>query len=126
MILTEAPTIFRGAPIDYNIRVMKCKHDSVNLFVKHIVQIIKEETGYDPQSRVKYRGRKFVESRQIMASILSDYTNHTQEIIGKEIGDKNHATIVHCKKTIDDLCDTDINFRAVYAQIEKRVKLLVR
>lgn len=125
MLLIDSPTIsrYRGAPLDYNVRVAKCKQRTSNeLFVKQVAQIITNETGHNPLSRVEYRGRKFVESRQIMATILSDYTKGTQELIGMQIGGKNHATVIHSKKTIEDLCETDLEFKEMYDRIETKVK----
>lgn len=127
MLYCEPSNIFRGAGNDYNVKVMNCKkYKEGNMFVKRIAQIIKEETGYDPHSRVKYRGRKFVESRQIMASILSDHTTHTQATIGKEIGGFDHATVVHSKMSVDNLCDTDKIFRDTYNRIDMRVRMLIK
>ena len=125
MLLIDAPNIFQGAGNDYNIRVMKCKQtNSSDHFIEQVAKIITDETGYNPLSRVKFRGRKFVESRQIMATILSDHTKLTQIVIGKLSGGKDHSTVVHSKKTIDDLCETDYLFKEMYNRIDVKVKAI--
>ena len=128
MITIEAPNIFRGAPIDYNIRVMKCKkslfpEEDIE-YLKSVASIIQKEQGYYPLINTKNRTPELVESRQILAVILLNKTPWTQSKIGKMIGSKDHATIVHSKKTVKNHYETEKSFKLMYDRIESKVKTL--
>ena len=122
MLQIESSNIFRGASLDYNIKLMKCKRtDSNMVFVRGIANIIKNETGYDPMTYTNYRGRKFVEARQLMAVMLSEHTKDPQAVIGSYIGGKDHSTICHCKKTVDNLISTDRGFKDTFDRIYSKI-----
>jgi len=127
MLQIDPPNIFRGAGNDYNVKVMKCKRITsvANELVRGIAAIITQETGFNPLDRIKFRGRKYVESRQILAYFLYQCTNWTLKEIGFWSGSKDHATILHCKKTVEDLCDSDRRFKEMLLRIEKQVKQLL-
>jgi hypothetical protein len=122
MLQCEPANIFRGAANDYNVRVMRCKQPNpVNSFINHVALIIKNETGYSPLDNMTIRKREYVEARQIMAAILCNNTKWTLQEIGAILGGKDHATILHSKDVINDLCDTDIRFREAYNRIKSKV-----
>lgn len=126
MLLIESPNIFRGAGNDYNIRTMYCKRvvkPSDRLLVEKISNIIKEETGIHPNESTIYRGREYVQSRQLLAVMLLNYTTWSQAKIGMVAGNKDHATIINCRKAIANRYDTDRMFRDLYNRINGRVKL---
>ena len=43
--------------------------------------------------------------------------------IGAQIGGKDHATVLHACKTVNNLIDTDKHFRHQIAEIEKKIKV---
>jgi chromosomal replication initiator protein len=43
--------------------------------------------------------------------------------IGAQIGRKDHATVLHACKTVNNLIDTDKQFRHDVEEIEKRLKV---
>jgi chromosomal replication initiator protein len=43
--------------------------------------------------------------------------------IGSQIGNKDHATVLHACKTVNNLKDTDKNFRVFVDDIEKKLKM---
>ena len=61
--------------------------------------------------RVKCRLRKIVEPRQIWATLLHSMNTMTLEKIGVEIGNKDHATVLHCVKTVKNLYQNDKEYR---------------
>jgi chromosomal replication initiation ATPase DnaA len=124
MSLIEISTKYNGAARDVNVKAMNCKKIDQNIdpFVKKVANIIYKETGYYPLARVKYRGRKYVEARQLLAVFLCKYTKEILTSVGLSSGDKDHATVVHSKHAIQNRFDTEPIFRSMYKRIDKKVK----
>ena len=55
----------------------------------------------------KTRKREVVYARQLAMYFAKHYTSCSLATIGTEIGNKDHATVLHACKTIDNLYDTD-------------------
>jgi hypothetical protein len=68
----------------------------------------------------KTRKRKIVVPRQIAHYIALLNTKHSLTDIGKEIGNKNHATVLNSKKTINNLIDTDPDFKKELKNISQK------
>jgi chromosomal replication initiation ATPase DnaA len=68
------------------------------------------------------RKREIVQARQIAMFISKHRTKQSLAQIGLEIGDKDHATVLHACKTIQNLLDTDRRFRAQFEDLERRIK----
>lgn len=126
MIFCEPANIFRGASNDYNIRVMKCSKPlfQSDKFIREIACIIKSETGYNPLEKVKFRGRKYVEARQILSYFIHKHTDLTLRVIGSWLGSNGHSNVLQGIKTLRNLRDTDRSFREIFDRIDNRVKLL--
>ena len=127
MLLTEAPNIFRGAQNDYNIRVMKCKHNSISIdnYVRQVASIISQEWGHDPFKNQNSRTRERVMARQMfLVFCYNNGRNGSLAVIGKYMN-KDHATVCHAQKTIQNLLDTDKQFKEIYESIEEKVKLII-
>jgi chromosomal replication initiator protein len=69
----------------------------------------------------KVRKREIVQARQIAMYFSRSMTKHSLVVIGGEIGGKDHATVLHACKTVDDLYDTDKSFKQHVTEIEKRL-----
>ena len=119
----EPPNIFKGAGNDYNVRVGKCKKRSktTGFDAMKLSKIVEAETLIDAFTMTKYRGRPFVLSRQIVMAILCNRNHKSLSEIGAIFG-KDHATVLHAKKTISNLCETNKDFRELYTRIITRVK----
>lgn len=59
----------------------------------------------------KTRKREIVEARQVSMYFAEKHTKHTLAVIGREIGNKDHATVLHAKATVENLIETDKYFR---------------
>lgn len=68
------------------------------------------------------RKREIVQARQISMFFSKNLTKYSLAIIGSQIGDKDHATVLHACKVINNLRDTDKHFKAQIDEIEKRLK----
>lgn len=72
--------------------------------------------------QLKTRKREIVQARQIAMYFSKDLTEASLASIGAQIGQKNHATVLHAHKTVNNLYDTDKKFRTDIDEIEKRIK----
>lgn len=69
----------------------------------------------------KTRKREIVQARQIAMYFARNMTKHALAMIGAAIGGKDHATVLHACKTVEDLYDTDKTFRQHIVEIEKQI-----
>jgi len=65
------------------------------------------------------RKRAIVQSRQLVMKMAKDYTRNSLSVIGQEIGNKDHSTVSHACKTINNLIETDKVFRGQVQDIKK-------
>ncbi len=71
----------------------------------------------------KTRKREIVQARQIAMYFSKQLTKSSLASIGAQIGHKDHATVLHACKTVNNLVDTDKKFRYDVEEIEKRLKV---
>ena len=69
------------------------------------------------------RKREIVQARQIAMFFSKNLTKSSLATIGSQIGDKDHATVLHACKTVNNLLETDKRFRVQIDEIEKRLKI---
>lgn len=75
------------------------------------------------QLALKTRKQQAVQARQIAMYLSKKYSNTSLAAIGKQCGNKDHATVHHACKTISDRLETDKQFKAMMAEIEKKIVL---
>ena len=73
--------------------------------------------------QTKTRKREVVQARQIAMYFSKSLTKYSLTSIGAQIGAKDHATVLHACKTVNNLKDTDKNFRQYVEDIEKKLKM---
>jgi len=71
----------------------------------------------------KTRKREIVQARQVSMFFSKNMTKSSLASIGAQIGGKDHATVLHACKTVNNLIDTDKHFRHQIAEIEKKIKV---
>jgi chromosomal replication initiator protein len=71
----------------------------------------------------KTRKREIVQARQIAMYFSKKYTKSSLATIGIHCGNKDHATVLHACRTVNNLLDTDKQFRAFVGDIEKKIKI---
>lgn len=69
----------------------------------------------------KCRKREYVEPRQMILAKQKKFTNHADRFIGKYIFKKDHATVYHAFKTINNLSDTDERIRSISEKIDSMI-----
>ncbi|MBL7110541.1 MAG: chromosomal replication initiator protein DnaA [Bacteroidales bacterium] len=71
----------------------------------------------------KTRKREIVQARQVAMFFSKSMTKASLATIGSQIGGKDHATVLHACKTVNNLIETDKRFRLQIDEIEKKLKL---
>lgn len=71
----------------------------------------------------KTRKREIVQARQIAMYFAKTMTKTSLTSIGSQIGGKDHATVLHSCKTVNNLLETDKRFRTYIDEIQKKLKL---
>ena len=92
-----------------------------------IEQIVASGEGYDLndlRSSAKKKNRGLVIARQIYMAISAELTNKSYRCIGS-VYSKDHATVMHAKKAIADLCDTDPKFKFKFSQYVMKCKIAI-
>ncbi len=69
----------------------------------------------------KTRKREIVQARQIAMYFAKSLTKQSLATIGAKIGGKDHATVLHACKTVNNLIDTDKRFQVYITEIEKKL-----
>ncbi len=69
----------------------------------------------------KTRKREIVQARQIAMYFSKSMTKHSLASIGSQIGDKDHATVLHACRTVNNLIETDKKFKNYINDIEKKL-----
>jgi chromosomal replication initiator protein len=71
----------------------------------------------------KTRKREIVQARQLAMYFSKQMTKNSLANIGLHCGKKDHATVLHACKTVNNLIDTDKQFRGYVSDIEKKLTL---
>lgn len=71
----------------------------------------------------KTRKREVVQARQIAMFFAKNMTKASLATIGASIGGKDHATVLHACKTVNNLMDTDKRFKSYIEEIDKKLKM---
>jgi len=69
------------------------------------------------------RKREIVQARQVAMYFSKNLTKASLASIGNQIGGKDHATVLHACKTVNNLIETDKRFRLQIDEIEKKLKI---
>ena len=71
----------------------------------------------------KTRKREVVQARQIAMYFSKKMTKSSLANIGMHCGGKDHATVLHACRTVNNLSETDKNFRAYLVDLEKKLSI---
>ncbi|MCF6350880.1 MAG: chromosomal replication initiator protein DnaA [Flavobacteriaceae bacterium] len=71
----------------------------------------------------KTRKRHIVQARQLAMFFAKRLTKASLASIGSQIGSRDHATVLHACKTVNNLTDTDRQFRTYVEELTKKLSL---
>ena len=99
----------------------------VNLSIEEIQRIVCEYLDINEDLiRAKTRKREVVRARQIAMYFCKEVTQHSLKTIGLHFGGRDHSTVIHAVKTVEDQVDTDAQFRDMVDQISRKIELRAR
>lgn len=100
------------------------KNSKREISISHIQKVVCDYFNiHVDQLQVKTRKREIVQARQIAMFFSKSLTKASLASIGSQIGGKDHATVLHACKTVNNLIDTDKRFMESIREIEKKLKV---
>lgn len=75
------------------------------------------------QINSKTRKRNIVQARQLAMYFSKKHTNSSLATIGLHCGNKDHATVLHACRTVNNLSETDKQFKSYVDELEKKIKV---
>lgn len=76
--------------------------------------------------RAKTRKRPVVVARQLSMFLAKNLTNKSLKTIGEMFGGRDHTTVLYSCRAVQDLMDTDKDFRLTVEGLERELSLSVR
>lgn len=73
----------------------------------------------------KTRKRNIVQARQLSMYLAKNYTKNSLKVIGKHFGGRDHSTVIHSCQMVQNLMDTDNEFRESVKELEKKIQLSI-
>jgi len=74
------------------------------------------------QMKSKRRYRELVEARQLAMFFAKQYTKDSLKTIGYFFGGRDHSTVIHALKTMEDLYSTDKGHKSLMDKLSKIIK----
>lgn len=71
----------------------------------------------------KTRKREIVQARQLTMFFAKQLTKNSLATIGAQCGNKDHATVLHACRTVNNLAETDKRFRTYVDDLRKKLTL---
>lgn len=121
-----AYSIALNHPIDESLasRVMRMliKMEKKVITIEAIVNIVLGNFGIDlKQFNSKSRKREIVLARQAAMYLCKKHTTQSVSRIGMHIGNRDHATVLHAIKNVNNLLSTDAEFKAKFELAESQL-----
>ena len=117
-----------NSPIDLKLaeRVLHqfVEKEDREISVENIKKLVCESLGMDVESiQGKSRKRDLVSARQIGMYLAKSFTSASYKEIGKSFGGRDHSTVIHACKSIQDQIETNSMFNDKVKRLEKDIQL---
>ncbi len=100
------------------------KNSKKEISVDYIQKVVCDYFSITPdQLHSRTRKREIVQARQVAMYFSKSLTKSSLASIGSQIGGKDHATVLHACKTVNNLIDTDKQFKQTIDNLEKKLKI---
>ncbi len=100
------------------------KHVKKEISIDYIQKVVSDYFQLDLETlQSKTRKRHIVQARQLAMFFAKKYTKSSLQNIGSQIGDRDHATVLHACKTVDNLVETDKQFKKYMEDINKKLSV---
>lgn len=99
------------------------KMEKKQLSIQRIQEVVCDYFNLElPLIQTNSRKREIVQARQVTMYLSKKYTDCSFSHIGKVVGRKDHATVLHACKTIKDQIEINKSFRSSVEEIESLLK----
>jgi chromosomal replication initiator protein len=100
------------------------KNTKREVSIDYIQKIVSDYFQMDVDTlQSKTRKRHIVQARQLAMFFAKKFTKASLASIGSQIGKRDHATVLHACKTVDNLSSTDKQFRKYVEDISKKLSV---
>tara|TARA_B100001057_G_scaffold89195_2_gene85396 strand:+ start:3663 stop:5084 length:1422 start_codon:yes stop_codon:yes gene_type:complete len=100
------------------------KNIKKEISIDHIQKVVSDYFQMDVSTlQSKTRKRHIVQARQLAMFFSKKFTKASLASIGTKIGRRDHATVLHACKTVDNLAFTDKQFRKYVDELEKKFSI---
>ena len=97
------------------------KNTKREVSIDYIQKVISDYFQMDVDTlQSKTRKRHIVQARQLAMFFAKKYTKASLATIGSQIGRRDHATVLHACKTVDNLAETDKQFKKYLEDLNKK------
>ena len=98
------------------------KNTKREVSIEYIQKVVSDYFEMDVATlQSKTRKRHIVQARQLAMFFAKKLTKASLASIGSQIGKRDHATVLHACKTVDNLAETDKQFRKYIDDLRKEV-----
>lgn len=100
------------------------KNTKREVSIDYIQKVVSEYFQMDVDTlQSKTRKRHIVQARQLAMFFAKKFTKASLASIGSQIGKRDHATVLHACKTVDNLASTDKQFNKYVEDLNKKLTL---
>ena len=100
------------------------KNTSREISIDYIQKVVCDYFGLPLEAiNSKTRKREIVQARQLAMYFSKKMTKASLATIGLHCGNKDHATVLHACRTVNNLIDTDKQFRKYVEELDKKITL---
>ena len=100
------------------------KNTKREVSIDYIQKIVSDYFQMDIETlQSKTRKRHIVQASQLAMFFAKKFTKASLASIGSQIGKRDHATVLHACKTVDNLSSTDKQFRKFVEDLGKKLSI---
>ena len=100
------------------------KNTKREVSIDYIQKVVSDYFQMDVETlQSKTRKRHIVQARQLAMFFAKKFTKASLASIGSQIGKRDHATVLHACKTVDNLSSTDKQFRKYVEDVTKKLSV---
>jgi chromosomal replication initiator protein len=93
---------------------------SIDYIQKTVAEYFKVEV---ESLKDKIRKKEIVIARQVAMYFAKEYTDHSLKAIGYHFGGRDHSTVIHAVQSVNDMIDTNANFKSSVEELRKKLKM---
>ncbi|MCQ2284396.1 MAG: chromosomal replication initiator protein DnaA [Bacteroidales bacterium] len=100
------------------------KNNAKEISIEYVQKVVCDYFNISTETiNAKTRKREIVQARQLSMYFAKKYTRLPLSVIGTYCGNKDHATVLHACRTINNLYETDKKMKMYIDDIDKKMKI---